>query len=611
MRQRWITHFLWIFSVLALLLSPSVADAHAYIDQSAPIQESEIKESPTQIRVQFSENINTNLSSLTLLDAAGNTIPGTKEGLGDNGLVLHIKPLQDGVYKVVWQVLSVDTHVTEGSYRFAVGVPLPKSRPSETQSLDEPESEPASAITPAPAVQSQKQEQPVVTAPAAPAKPVPRQPVVTVDPRKPAEEAADKPAQNVKTAQPQASETPKQANRTLTLSETNTPAVQDGESQGVEAEQGNKANTGVNSPEVLEGTEANAAASPPKEGSVADVILETKGQEDQDGANSSEPVMALQEHGHEHGNHSSSHSVHTRIRIVEVLVATMLGAMVFLRFWKPFEQMVGKSLQQESGTERFLLVASFIVFVIAGVSHVYGLAAQLQGTTDSIGKMALTILSSTLIGFVSWLRPLLVLLLMLLARLTSGQETVVQIGRAGLIVLLMLTFPLTGHAMGTTGSILIPILMHTVHFLAGAVWTGGLAGLTIGSFTLNKEAQGVALLHKATVHFSRIALITIGVVIVSGLVLSVYRLDDIDQLIISSYGSTLLVKISIFAVALILAGYHRFYLLPRINLVQQSGEREEKTTIVTSLFRSLRAEFVIACAVLIAAGFLSTTAPPQ
>jgi len=586
MRQRRITYFLWIFSMLALLLSPSVADAHAYIDQSAPIQESEIKESPTQIRVQFSENIDTNLSSLTLLDAAGNTIPGTKEGLGDNGLVLHIKPLQDGVYKVVWQVLSVDTHVTEGSYRFAVGVPLPKSRPAETQSLDEPEAEPAGASSPAPAVQPQKQEQPVATASAAPAKTVMIQPVVTVDPRKPAKEAVDKPDLNAKIVQSQASEAQKQANSALTLRETNTPAVQDGVSQ------------------------ANAAASPAEEGSESEVILETKGQEEQAGSNSSEPVTAIQEHGHEHGNHGSSHSVHTRIRIVEVLVATMLGAMVFLRFWRPFEQMMGKSLQHESGTERFLLAASFIVFVIAGVSHVYGLASQLQGT-DSIGKMALTILSSTLFGFVSWLRPFIVLLLMLLARWTSGQQRGIQIGKASLIVLLMLTFPLTGHAMGTTGSILIPILLHTAHFLAGAVWTGGLAGLTIASFTLNKEAQGLALLHKATVHFSRIALITIGVVILSGIVLSLYRLDGMDQLIGSSYGSTLLVKLSIFAVALILAGYHRFYLLPRINLVQQSGEREEKTAVVSSLFRSLRAEFVIACAVLVAAGFLSTTAPPQ
>jgi len=610
MRQRRITHFLWIFSMLALLLCPSVADAHAYIDQSAPIQESEIKESPTQIRVQFSENIDTNLSSLTLLDAAGNTIPGTKEGLGDNGLVLHIKPLQDGVYKVVWQVLSVDTHVTEGSYRFAVGVPLPKSRPAETQSLDEPAAEPAGALTPAPAVQPPKQEQPVATAPAAPAKTVTKQPVVTVDPRKPAEEAIDKPEQNAKALQSQATEAPKQANSAQTSRETNSPAAQDSVSQGGEAEQGTEANTGVNSPQVQEGSQANAAASPAEKGNGTGVILETKGQEEQAGSNSSEPVSSIQEHGHEHGNHGTSHSVHTRIRIVEVLVATMLGAMVFLRFWRPFEQLMGKSRQHESGAERFLLAASFIVFVIAGVSHVYGLAAQLQGT-DSISKMALTILSSTLFGFVSWLRPLLVLLLMLLARWTSGQQRGGQIGRASLIVLLMLTFPLTGHAMATTGSILIPILLHTAHFLAGAVWTGGLAGLTIASFTLNKEAQGLALLHKATVHFSRIALMTIGVVILSGIVLSLYRLDGMDQLITSSYGSTLLVKLSIFAAALILAGYHRFYLLPRINLVQQSGEREGKSAVVSSLFHSLRAEFVIACAVLIAAGFLSTTAPPQ
>ncbi|WP_134685450.1 copper resistance CopC/CopD family protein [Brevibacillus migulae] len=596
MRQRGIAHFLWLFSMLALLLCPTIADAHAYIDQSTPIQESEIEESPTQIRVQFSESINTNLSTLTLLDAAGNTIPGTKEGMGDNGLVLHIKPLEDGVYKVVWQVLSVDTHVTEGSYRFAVGVPLPKARPAETQSLDEPESEPAAASTSAPEAQTHKQEKPIANTPAAPAQAVVKQPVVTVDQEKKAEEAAVTPGQNAKQEQPRASE----AISTI---------AQGGPSQGGKAEQGTKASEGLKTPEVQKGLDAKSEALPAEEGSVADVILETKGQKDPTAANSSEPAPLL--HAHEHDSPSPSHAVHTRIRIVEILIATMLGAMVFLRCWKPFGEMMGGSIQRDAGAERFLLAASLVVFVVAGASHVYGLAAQLQGTTGKVGDLALTILSTTLIGFVSWFRPVLVLLLMLLARWTSWRETVVQMGRAGLIVLLMLTFPLTGHAMGSTGSIWIPILLHTIHFLAGAVWTGGLAGLTIASFTLNKEAKGVVLLHKATAHFSRIALFTIGVVIATGLVLSADRLDDMDQLITSSYGSTLLVKLSIFVVALILAGYHRFYLLPRIHLVMQAGENGGEQINVSSLFHSLRAEFVIACAVLIAAGFLSTTAPPQ
>ena len=39
----------------------------------------------------------------------------------DDTLAIDLKPLSPGNYTVEWQVLSVDTHVTEGVLRFTVG----------------------------------------------------------------------------------------------------------------------------------------------------------------------------------------------------------------------------------------------------------------------------------------------------------------------------------------------------------------------------------------------------------------------------------------------------------------------------------------------------------
>jgi methionine-rich copper-binding protein CopC len=35
-------------------------------------------------------------------------------------MVISMPPLQDGIYKVVWRVVSVDTHVTKGSFTFRI-----------------------------------------------------------------------------------------------------------------------------------------------------------------------------------------------------------------------------------------------------------------------------------------------------------------------------------------------------------------------------------------------------------------------------------------------------------------------------------------------------------
>ena len=46
---------------------------------------------------------------------------GKLRQLADDTLAIDLKPLSPGNYTVEWQVLSVDTHVTEGLLRFTIG----------------------------------------------------------------------------------------------------------------------------------------------------------------------------------------------------------------------------------------------------------------------------------------------------------------------------------------------------------------------------------------------------------------------------------------------------------------------------------------------------------
>src|SRR5690606_10364763 len=106
------------------------------LERASPLQESNLEQSPTEIRLQFTEGIDPKVSRIVLEDAGGNAISGQLTSEDERTLVYAIPALENGIYKVTWQVLSVDTHVTEGSYRFSVAVPLEAEKPSDTISLD-------------------------------------------------------------------------------------------------------------------------------------------------------------------------------------------------------------------------------------------------------------------------------------------------------------------------------------------------------------------------------------------------------------------------------------------------------------------------------------------
>lgn len=108
------------------------ADAHAYVDRSVPSDQAENIAAPAEVKVWFTEPIETRFSTLKLKDAQGQVVSGTTQTAdGDIALVLALPALADGVYRVEWQVLAKDTHVTEGVITFGVGVPLTRTRPAD------------------------------------------------------------------------------------------------------------------------------------------------------------------------------------------------------------------------------------------------------------------------------------------------------------------------------------------------------------------------------------------------------------------------------------------------------------------------------------------------
>jgi hypothetical protein len=108
------------FAVSALFFQ-SVLTAHALLIQATPKQDSTVTGPKVSVALKFNSRIDSKRSSLSLLlpnakvtnlTLADQTAPDT--------LASEATGLQPGKYRLRWQVLATDGHITRGDYAFTV-----------------------------------------------------------------------------------------------------------------------------------------------------------------------------------------------------------------------------------------------------------------------------------------------------------------------------------------------------------------------------------------------------------------------------------------------------------------------------------------------------------
>jgi copper transport protein len=116
--------------LLAGVLWPLPAHAHAVLDRALPAPGGSVGTPPAEAVLVFSEPIDARFSAVVVRDARGAQVSGPAHA-GDDGktLIAPLQPLPTGIFTVRWRVLSaVDGHVTSGVYAFGVGeTPTPDS----------------------------------------------------------------------------------------------------------------------------------------------------------------------------------------------------------------------------------------------------------------------------------------------------------------------------------------------------------------------------------------------------------------------------------------------------------------------------------------------------
>ena len=121
MFSRFLIGLRFSLGVFVICTATPPAWAHAYPAVSVPNNGATLKESPSEVRIQFTEAIELAFSAVTVIGPNKEIVSqGKLRKLADDSVAIGLKPLQAGNYSVEWQVLSVDTHVTEGVLRFTI-----------------------------------------------------------------------------------------------------------------------------------------------------------------------------------------------------------------------------------------------------------------------------------------------------------------------------------------------------------------------------------------------------------------------------------------------------------------------------------------------------------
>ena len=113
---------LGVLGILACtLLLCTGADGHAVLQESTPAANSTVHGTDVNIRLRYNSRIDGSRSKLTLIrpDGTTETLTIEKQPSPDTltSAASHLKP---GAYKIHWQVLATDGHITRGDIPFKV-----------------------------------------------------------------------------------------------------------------------------------------------------------------------------------------------------------------------------------------------------------------------------------------------------------------------------------------------------------------------------------------------------------------------------------------------------------------------------------------------------------
>jgi copper transport protein len=164
-----------------------------------------------------------------------------------------------------------------------------------------------------------------------------------------------------------------------------------------------------------------------------------------------------------------------------------------------------------------------------------------------------------------------------------------------------------GHAAQTSPRGLA-VALDWLHVGSGSLWIGGIAGLVVLFATL-APARRVAGLAVVVPRFSNVALVSVAVLLGSGIWASVLHLPILSALWTTSYGQAIIVKASLLAVAMGIGAIN--FAVNRPRLVASRSRPEVGPPAATLLGILTSTEVLVLAGAVAAAAVLTSLAPPS
>lgn len=106
--------------ILALAFGATRLVAHAILESSTPAVDSTVTSSTFPITLTFNVRVDASRSQLRLLFPDARLVDLSAQQSSPDTLATKISGLEPGAYKILWQVLAPDGHITRGEIPFKV-----------------------------------------------------------------------------------------------------------------------------------------------------------------------------------------------------------------------------------------------------------------------------------------------------------------------------------------------------------------------------------------------------------------------------------------------------------------------------------------------------------
>ena len=169
---------------------------------------------------------------------------------------------------------------------------------------------------------------------------------------------------------------------------------------------------------------------------------------------------------------------------------------------------------------------------------------------------------------------------------------------------LLLTNSLSGHAAVAT-PVPLAVTNDLLHLACGGIWFAGIIVLALvvpDGWRGRSREERVRLLAPVIVRFSTVAMVTITILGVTGVLNSYLNLQELDDLLDTPYGRAITAKLLVYLGILMMGGVNHFFVRARLEKALEEGRHDRSQ----KLFRkTIAIELVMAIGVMAITGFLT------